>query len=294
MIIKKINQYNEAFGSYKVLSSNAGVGSIIASKTETFFMPQCCSDWGCIKQANKALQNKNSVAAEEIQDDRFVAFLKTTQGLSNLKKLIEIPRIELNAYNRISKSNCESHPLSVKSIDRGMGKLDEDFFTIPGIVFPKWFYSSKKHYLKPLHEWLKIWKNEEIEWKNSKTGKRKKTKSNDGKEEFFAPPRDPYDRYPNILVDDEKKIAKMDDPYLHKQLHQMPMVLICENGHISDIPWDKFFSASLIPENVKKLRSDEGFPLFDYNANTCDNGSEHSIQFIENRSHTESWGMFTI
>lgn len=291
MIIKKAEQYNEAFGGYKVLSSNAGVGSIIASKTETFFMPKCCSDWGCIKQANKALNSSVPVAAEEIQDDRFVNFLRATQGLSKLSKLVTIPRIELNSYNQISKKACDEHPLSKKNMERGMGNLDKDFFSIPSIIFPRWFYSSKKHYLKPLSEWLKIWKTKKIEWKIN--NKAEKAICNNGKEEYFAPPRDPYDRYSSVFVDDDKRTRDMDDPYLHKQLHQMPMVLICENGHISDIPWDKFFSASLVPENVKKLRSEAGFDLFSYSENTCEKGEggKHNIQFIENRSHTESWGM---
>lgn len=40
MEINKDKQYNQGVGKFKVLSSNAGVGSIITTKAGYFIMPQ--------------------------------------------------------------------------------------------------------------------------------------------------------------------------------------------------------------------------------------------------------------
>ena len=54
-IFKKI-QYNQSVGKYKVLSSNAGVGSIITTKAGFFVMPQSISFWNFIMRANSQTQ----------------------------------------------------------------------------------------------------------------------------------------------------------------------------------------------------------------------------------------------
>ena len=40
MEIKTSKQYNQGIGKYKVLSSNAGVGAIVATKWGGFIMPK--------------------------------------------------------------------------------------------------------------------------------------------------------------------------------------------------------------------------------------------------------------
>ena len=67
------------------------------------------------------------------------------------------------------------------------------------------------------------------------------------------------------------------------------MVLICPNGHISDIPWDKFFCASV---NLKEKVREEGFDLFGYDASMwpCPENMKPDLQWMENRSHAESFG----
>ena len=42
MDIRKENQYNQSMGKYKILSTAAGVGSIITTKWGGFIMPLSC------------------------------------------------------------------------------------------------------------------------------------------------------------------------------------------------------------------------------------------------------------
>src|SRR5574344_327726 len=114
-------QYNQAVGKYKVLSSNAGVGSIITTKTGFFIMPKTVSLWGCIKSVNNYIQNHqddiepNSIARESgvdvINDPRFIAFLKEEQGITNLRCLIDIPILNLTERNY---TKHKDHPLYKK------------------------------------------------------------------------------------------------------------------------------------------------------------------------------------
>ena len=45
MDIRKENQYNQAMGKYKILSTEAGVGSIITTKWGGFIMPLSTDNW---------------------------------------------------------------------------------------------------------------------------------------------------------------------------------------------------------------------------------------------------------
>ncbi len=85
MEINKNIQYNQGVGKYKVLSSNAGTGSIITTKAGFFIMPKTVSEWGFVKDVNKEIENSKEKNPEEIakragvdviNDPRFVDFLK--------------------------------------------------------------------------------------------------------------------------------------------------------------------------------------------------------------------------
>ena len=52
MEIHKDLQYNQGIGKYKVLSSNAGVGSIVTTKAGFFIMPKSVSFWGFVRDVN--------------------------------------------------------------------------------------------------------------------------------------------------------------------------------------------------------------------------------------------------
>lgn len=281
MEIKTTRQFNQGIGKYKVLSSNAGVGSIVATKWGGFAMPLSSSKWGSVAAVSEYLKRHSSellnaskiseeTGVEIIDDNRFVGFLRATEGMTHLRCLVAIPHISLDAYNNC---NVDEHPANIRYKEiHPNSKLEESTFTVPAIVFPRWFFSRTKKDFKPVEEWLKIWREKGC---------------NGGDLRYFAPPRDPYTKTGRRLYDPRLQEGKNK---VHELLEQSSMVLICPNGHISDIPWQQYFSAKL---NEGKRVTEEGFDLFNYESDPCpeNNNGEHELQWLENRSHTESFGM---
>lgn len=270
MNINRHKQYNQGVGKYKVLSSNAGVGSIIATKAGFFIMPQSTSFWGFVDSVNKQIALSNTTpedvairaGVDIIDDPRFVDFLKREQQIENLKLLVDVPHLSLSDYNIPDK---KSHPLYKKHYEQNRSELPDDHFTIPAIHFPRWFYSRSTNCLKSIEEWKKLWKEK---------------RCNNGDLEYFAPPRDPF----------KKTGRKFGDKDVYDLLVQVPMLLICKNGHISDIPWYQLFCAG-IEGKKKEMTNKDGFDLFNYECRECDSGGKHNLQWIENRSSSESWGV---
>ena len=110
MEIHKDIQYNQGIGKYKVLSSNAGVGSIVTTKAGFFIMPKSVSFWGFVRDLNKQIENYRDsnnnkdpdpeylsrfAGVDIINDPRFVDFLKDNQGIPKLKYLIDVPHLSL-------------------------------------------------------------------------------------------------------------------------------------------------------------------------------------------------------
>lgn len=281
MEIKTTRQFNQGIGKYKVLSSNAGVGSIVATKWGGFVMPLTSSKWGSVAAVSEYLKRHSSellnaskiseeTGVEIIDDNRFVGFLRATEGMTHLRCLVAIPHISLDAYNNC---NVDEHPANIRYKEiHPNSKLEESTFTVPAIVFPRWFFSRTKKDFKPVEEWIRIWKEKGC---------------NNGDLRYFAPPRDPYTKAFRRINDSRLQEGKNK---VHELLEQSSMVLICPNGHISDIPWQQYFSAKL---NEGKRVTEEGFDLFNYESDPCpeNNNGEHELQWLENRSHTESFGM---
>ena len=277
MEIKIDIQYNQAIGKNKVLSSNAGVGSIITTKVGFFIMPLSISYWGFVEAVYKQLNNYPSqtnqdeiamrAGVEIIDDIRFIEFLKENQNLINLKMLIDIPHLVLSDNNF---PKIKEHPLFKRNIELNGNILENKHFTIPAIHFPRWFYSSSnKHSFKSIEEWKSIWVRE---------------RCNGGDLKYFAPPRDPYCKTKKQFIDNNQTKD------LYNTLVQIPMLLICKNGHISDIPWYQLFCAG-IDGKGKQLSDNSGFDLFGYDCCECEIGGKHELQWIENRNQSESWGV---
>ena len=86
MEIKTSRQYNQGIGKYKLLSSNAGVGSLVATKWGGFIMPTSSSHWVSIIAITKLLKENPSAidykkvsletGVEFVEDNRFVKFLR--------------------------------------------------------------------------------------------------------------------------------------------------------------------------------------------------------------------------
>ena len=274
MDIRKENQYNQTMGKYKILSTAAGVGSVITTKWGGFIMPLSIDNWKFIEVVTnviktrlpqpidiKAIQKETGV--ELIEDPRFVEYLQIKKGYTQLKCFAAIPHIQLDLFNQIDRKN---NPLFKSHKDRTGTELGENMFYIPAINFPQWFISSNSE-IRPLSEWRNEWQ---------------KRKCNDGKMTFFVPPRDPYKKtYRKI------KVETLRDDTEYGLLKPVPLVLICPNGHISDIPWYKYFCAALKHE---KMDDENGFELFGYDCEDCGCGGKHNIKWLNSRNQAESWG----
>ena len=274
MDINKDIQYNQGVGKYKVLSSNAGVGSIITTKAGFFIMPQTVSLWGFVKDVNKQIENFDEKNPEQIakrsgvniiNDPRFIDFLKQDQGIINLRILVDVPHLVLSDWNYPKETE---HPLYVKYEELTGAKLPVEHFIIPAIHFPRWFYSRKKQLFKPLEEWRDLWKEH---------------RCNGGDLKYFAPPRDAFSKT-NRKFKDNGQEKDIYDPLI-----QIPILLICKNGHISDIPWYQLFCAG-IEGKKNDISNKNGFDLFGYECSDCESRGKHKLQWIENRNSSESWG----
>lgn len=268
MEINDTSQYNQGVGKFKVLSSNAGVGSIITTKAGFFIMPQSVSLWGFITAVNKQIENfpneRNAIEIAKragvniIDDARFVEFLRTDQGIPKLELLVDVPHLSLDAWDRPKEKD---HPLYKQHRETNGSLLPVDHFTIPAIHFPRWFYSHKTFLFKPIEEWEALWKSKGM------------------KIEHFAPPRD-------ASTPTHRKIKDRD---IYEPLVQIPILLICKNGHISDIPWYQLFCAG-IDGKRHEMSDNAGFNLFEYPCQDCEKGGKHKLQWIVNRNSSESWG----
>ena len=285
MEIRTKKQYNQSIGKFKLLSSNAGVGSVIATRWGGFIMPLSTSKWDFVEKASVysvanselgddllATQVKNNLGVEFIRDERFIDYLKNKKEMPLLKHFVAIPQLQLNALNYC---RVKDHPLYKNNQAIIGGDLKEERFSVPAINFPKWFYSRSKKTLMHVDNWQALWREK---------------KCNDGLLEFFAPPRDPLSKTEREHPEKTCKKFNLEDKAVYDCLKQVPLLLICPNGHITDVPWDKFFAAKL---DGVSLGDVAGIPLFNYESESlnCTDGSAHKLQWIENRNNAESWGL---
>ena len=266
-------QYNISSSKFKMLSSTSGVGAIVTTKWGGFVMPLCINEWAFVKKLTESINNpahvlytnqqhQDETGAEIVDDDRFVKFLQSKKGFNNLRCFAAIPHVGLSGANFI---NHKEHPL-YKEQELKLNILPESMFYVPAIDFPKWFISSKSE-LKRIDEWFEIWRSE---------GR------NDGRAEYFAPPRDPHG--PTF----RKHKAQLSDQTIYRTLSPVSLVLICENGHISDIDWYKYFCAKI---DGQKVDDENGFDLFNYPCDDhCNGERKHSLKWVQNRNQSESWG----
>lgn len=285
MEIRTKKQYNHSIGKFKLLSSNAGVGSVIATRWGVFIMPLSSSKWDFVAKASEysvanpelsddrlAVQVKNNLGVEFIRDERFIDYLKNKKEMPQLTHFVAIPQLQLSALNYCM---VKAHPLYKNHQAIVGGDLKEERFSIPAINFPKWFYSRAKKTLMHIDKWQSLWRANNC---------------NNGLSEFFAPPRDYLSK--TDYEHPEKTCTKfrLTDKAVYECLKQVPLLLICPNGHITDVPWKKYFAAKL--DNVR-MGETAGIDLFDYQSDSlnCAHGGEHELQWIENRNNAESWGL---
>ena len=114
MDIRKENQYNQSMGKYKILSTAAGVGSIITTKWGGFIMPLSIDNWKFVDVVSNKIKEilpqalnipkiQEECGVELIEDPRFVEFLNVKKGFIHLKCFTAIPHLPLKAINQLPR-----------------------------------------------------------------------------------------------------------------------------------------------------------------------------------------------
>ncbi len=291
MKILRSNQYNQGIGKYKLLSSTAGVGSIITTKVGSYVLISDINKWKFIKWANSQIESIRTTNTDDkkiyevskkeifnrgldfIDDQRFIRFIRIEKELNNLVCLISIPHMALN--DSFNTPNWKNHPIK-KALEKTNNSGGANDYMIIGTHFPKWFRNEKGE-LKELFKWEKLW----IDRGNARS--------------HFVPPRDVNspikDSKGNQII---KKYTDNDNVVqqipLYKELNQTNLILICPNGHLSDIPWSKFLTWKTLRETFQLNRNDAGESLFDLEP-CCSNAN---LIWTESKTKSEGYGSIFI
>lgn len=290
MKILKSNQYNQGIGRYKLLSSTAGVGSIITTKIGSYILISDINKWKFIKWANSKVETIRTNNSDErkiyevskteishrninfIDDQRFISFIRTEKELNNLVCLIGIPHMALN--ESFNTPNWKNHPIKKALENVGETGFATDYMII-GTHFPKWF-KNRKGELKKISEWSEMWKKEGRKHRGVPSVK------------DFAPPRDASDFIREYKI---KNIEGREENYKeYRVLEQINLSLICPNGHLSDIPWPKFLSWKTQKETYQLKKDDNGENLF--NIEPCCNNP--NLIWTESKTKSEGYGSIYI
>jgi hypothetical protein len=298
MKVLKLNQYNQGVGKHKLLSSTSGVGSIITTKLGSYILISDINKWRFIKWANSKIEiirtnntddrkvydlSKSEVlnrGLEFIDDQRFIKFIKSEKNLENLVCLVGIPHMALN--ESFNTPNWKNHP--IRAALQNTGEQYEgvsNHYMINGTHFPKWFKNSDGE-LKLIREWLAIWEKECRKYPDTL------------KLDNFAPPRDAlskkaFIRELNSKNEDGNPIKIRE----YKTLEQTNLILICPNGHLSDIPWANYLRWKT--EKYLRLRLDQ-----DKGENLLSNEmvgpccSNPKLKWTESKTKSEGYGSIYI
>ncbi len=284
MELVNTSQYNQSIGKLKLLSSTAGVGSIITTKIGYYILVSDINKWEFVKNAHGILEeirieeSDNSKRYEKarkrflknginlIDDRRFVDFIRIEKSLSELICLISIPNISLNDH--FNYPNWREHPIN--KILEGNGKAED--FMVRGTHFPKWFINDKGD-LKLYNEWKTLWVSKHLG------------------HDKFVPPRDANkplkdgDGNPRKIVINTEGQGAVIYP-LFSLLSQTNLILICPNGHLSDIPWPKYLKW----RSQGKDKNDVGQNLFA--SDLC--CPTPKLKWTESKTKSEGYGSIYI
>jgi hypothetical protein len=292
MKVLKQNQYNQGVGKNKLLSSTSGVGSIITSKLGSYVLISDIIKWRFIKWANSKIEiirtnntddrkvyelSKADVlnrGLEFIDDQRFIKFIKSEKNLENLVCLIGIPHMSLN--ESFNTPNWKNHP--IKTALEKTGEPSDGLshhYMVNGTHFPKWF-KNKKGELKKIDEWSKIWIDE--------------CRNHNGilTLEHFAPPRDGRDfirTYKSKNIEGTEITVRE-----YKTLEQTNLILICPNGHLSDLPWSNYLNWKTLKMTSGSKTEENGENLFEIGP-CC---STPNLIWTESKTKSEGYGSIFI
>jgi hypothetical protein len=282
MSILTENQYNLGMDKYKLLSSTSGVGAVVASKTGNFILISSIDKWPFINKAYDIIKNErernmatlleesskrlnNELGLNIIGDDRFIGFLKVSESLSNLVLLLSVPEINLNDF--FNNPEWRNHPIKQKIVDAVASN-----YLVQSTHFPKWFV-GKNGKLQTIDKWREDWSSLVNQNQNVNTN-------------HFAPPRDansPKQENLRRKTDSDGNYETMD---IYNELSQNNLALICEHGHLMDIPWSKYINvinAGNIPVDLDEVHDCCGHPSLKWTESTNKSEGFENV-FVECRN----------
>lgn len=293
MEISNISSYNQNVSKYKLLSSTAGVGAIVTTKMGYYVLVSDVNKWKFVQLVERDIEEckENAGNLKDLQaklvkythrhrgltllsDSRFITFLKheDVMGLKKLVCLVEIPEMALSDYS--NSPDWRSHPVHdiLKELNGTTPPYSQSAsYMIPATHFPKWF-RGRKGDLKPYEEWLRAWNKKGF---NSNA---------------FAIPQDV--KAPRFYGDLQNNIEKAlrsgggfskDWRIAFEPLTQTRLMLICPEGHLSDIPWPKYLKWRLEKGSI----SSSGVVDFDKQNPCC---SHPKLFWSESKSKSDGYG----
>lgn len=296
MKVLKQNQYNQGIGKNKLLSSTAGVGSIIPTRLGYYILVSDINKWKFLQTINSKIESLRTRYSDDrelykqalieisyngleyIDDLRFVKFIKSEKNIENLVCLIGIPHMSLNeSYNT---PNWKNHPINQVLQKNNISGNSSDFM-IMGTHFPKWF-KNDEGILKPISKWRAEWNSKGMITSN------------------FAPPRDVNAPIKNSRKEQVIKKYKDLDGVEHtiplfKELTQNNLILICPNGHLSDIPWSNYIEWKHKKDKFELSKDDKGeFLFYDDKVGPCCSNKDRVIKWTENKTKSEGYASIFI
>ncbi len=261
------NQYNLGMDKYKLLSSTSGVGAVVASKTGNYILISSIDKWPFINKAFEIIKDErernmatlteesnkrinNELGLSIIDDDRFIGFLKVSERISNLVLLLSVPEINLNDF--FNSPDWKEHPIK-KKIDTAIAMN----YMVQATHFPKWFV-GKNGKLQTIDKWREDWSSLVNQNQNVNTN-------------HFAPPRDANSRRQENVrrkTDSDGNYETMD---IYNELSQTNLALICEHGHLMDVPWNKYINinnSGFEPLNLDDVQDCCGNPSLKWTEST--------------------------
>jgi hypothetical protein len=178
--------------------------------------------------------------------------------------------------------NWKNHPIRT-ALERTGEQFEgvSSHYMINGTHFPKWFKNSDGE-LKLIKEWFAIWEKECRKYPDML------------KLDNFSPPRDAlskkaFIREINSKNEDGNPIKIRE----YKTLEQTNLILICANGHLSDIPWANYLRWKT--EKYLRIRPEE-----DKGENLMSNEmvgpccSNPKLKWTESKTKSEGYGSIYI
>lgn len=265
-------QYNEELGKFKLLSGTGGVGSIFTTKFNNYALIKSNSKWRFIENANNRIieiinaggniemdnySMLRDMGLNVVNDKRFIDFLRSKKSeLEQIKILIEVPSLNLSESNYVEWENRGQihapHPSAVRRAIVQGNDSNAFSFTIQGVNFPSWFMNRKGE-LRKINDWRNLWDS--------------KCKQNERNQ--FAPPKEFVGRREN-------------DSIKYNRLIQNNLMLICPNGHLSDVPWPKYIRWFLEHKAQDSNPDSSCKELFNYK-DCCENPK---LRWTENKSNS--------